>query len=105
MKQLYQARDSFEAQLLKDRLQAQHITAVVLGDGLTGAAGELSAMVFPTVWVVEADDLAPAKRVLAEFLAQVPEVEDTQAWICSSCGERVDAEFALCWQCGAARPA
>jgi hypothetical protein len=104
MQKLYEARDSLEAQLLKDRLQRQHIPAVVLGDGLLGGAGELPAMVFPTVWVVESRDLVPAKRVLAEFL-HAPQSEGVdRAWTCPGCGERVEAEFDLCWQCGTARP-
>jgi hypothetical protein len=104
MKKLYQARDSLEAQMLRDRLQAQHIPAVVLGDGLLGAAGELPALVFPTVWVVESRDLLPAERVLADFLRAPASVEGDQAWDCPGCGERIDAEFSLCWQCGRARP-
>ena len=104
MQKLYEASDSLEAQLLKDRLQAQHIPAVVLGDGLLGGAGELPAMVFPTVWVVESRDLVPARRVLAEFLSARHADSADQAWRCPGCGERVDAEFDLCWQCGTARP-
>jgi hypothetical protein len=104
MQKLYEARDSLEAQLLKDRLQTRHIRAVVLGDGLLGGAGELPAMVFPTVWVVESRDLVPAKRVLAEFLHAPPSGDAGTAWVCPGCGERVDAEFDLCWQCGTARP-
>ena len=104
MQKLYEARDSLEAQLLKDRLQAQHIPAVVLGDGLLGGAGELPAMVFPTVWVVESRDLAPAKRVLADFLGAPAPEGAGRAWVCPGCGERVEATFDLCWQCGTARP-
>lgn len=103
MQKLYEARDSLEAQLLKDRLRIRHIPAVVLGDGLIGGAGELPAMIFPTVWVVEDRDLDPARRVLAEFLAPPPS-SDADAWVCPNCGERVDPGFDLCWQCGTPRP-
>ncbi len=104
MQKLYEARDSLEAQMLKDRLQSRHIQAVVLGDGLLGGVGELPAMVFPTVWVVESRDLEPAKRVLDKFLGVPHPAGLGRAWDCPSCGEQVDAEFDLCWQCGAVRP-
>jgi len=43
MKELYQARDPVEAQLLKDFLASYHIETVTQGEYLTGAAGELSS--------------------------------------------------------------
>jgi hypothetical protein len=55
MKKLYQARDRIEAQLLKDFLASHHITTVVQGDYLSGAAGELPALMFPVIWVHRSD--------------------------------------------------
>lgn len=99
MKRLYQARDTIEANLLKDRLAERHIAARIFGEYTVGAIGELPAIHFPEVWVEE-EDLVPARRVVAEFLAPAP---DKGRWRCAECGELVEGQFDLCWKCGAPR--
>ena len=47
MLKFYEARDSLEARQLVDALAAHRIEATVLGEYLSGAAGELSALEFP----------------------------------------------------------
>ncbi len=101
MQSLYQARDPFEAQLLHDYLSDRHIGTVVLGGYLAGAAGQLPALNFPVVWVVEDADLPRARQLLQEFLA---EGESRSAWHCPRCAETVDGALLLCWNCGASRP-
>lgn len=103
MQQLYQARDRLEAQQLIDLLSEAQIEAVVLGELLAGAAGELSALNFPTVWVVDNGQMVRARGVLASFLARQTESVEGQPWHCATCGVEVDAEFALCWNCGGGR--
>jgi hypothetical protein len=101
MQKLYQASDAMQANLLKDHLAAYHIQAVVLGDYLSGAAGELPAINFPAVWLVKDRDLVRARQLLAEFLTPVT---PASAWQCPGCAADVDGEFALCWRCGTPRP-
>jgi hypothetical protein len=105
MRSLYQAADSLEARLLIDELALDRIEAVVLGEYLTGAAGELSALNFPTVWVVDEAQYGPALRVLERFLAERGGTATGAggAWHCARCGAEVDAGFDLCWNCGAQR--
>lgn len=102
MKELYLARDRVEAQLLVDFLDRKLIEAVILGDYLAGAAGELPAGIFPAVWVVEDEDLPRAREALAVFLQPDP-AQSAGPWICPACGERVEAGFDLCWNCGRSR--
>lgn len=102
MLRFYEARDELEAQLLIDYLADAHIEATVLGRYLSGAAGELSAMSFPMVWLVENQDETRAKQLLNEFL-QRRQASDAADWVCSHCGTRIEGEFDLCWQCGVAR--
>jgi hypothetical protein len=104
MQKLYEARDRIEAQFLRDFLEQHHIAADVFDDYLAGAAGELPAMIFPTVWVLEDRDLVRARQLLAEFLTRPRGQNRKGRWKCAGCGELVDAEFDLCWNCGAARP-
>jgi len=101
MQSLYQARDPLEAQLLHDFLGDRRIATVVLGGYLAGAAGQLPAINFPVIWVVEDSDLPRARQLLREFLA---EVGSPAPWRCPACGETVDGGLLLCWHCGAGHP-
>jgi hypothetical protein len=99
MRRLYQARDRIEAQFLLDFLDRHLITATMLGDYLSGAAGELPLDIYPTVWVMQDDDLPRAREILALFLEQ-PGSDGETPWSCPDCGEAVEAGFELCWNCG-----
>ncbi len=102
MQRLYQAQDEIEAQLVCDYLGNAHIPATVLGRYQSAAAGELPALAFPWVWVLEDRDLARARELLREFLARRRDPRG-EPWTCA-CGTRVEAEFDLCWHCGRERP-
>ncbi|AGA92017.1 hypothetical protein Thimo_3345 [Thioflavicoccus mobilis 8321] len=102
MQRLYVARDRIEAQLLADLLERHRIRAEIFGDYLAGAAGELPANIWPTVWVLDDADLARAGTLLAQFLADAARPPG-EAWVCPGCGERLDGSFELCWRCGRPR--
>jgi len=105
MLKLYEAADRIEAQLLMDLLRSYHIETVLMGDYLTGAAGELPANAFPVIWVVEDEDLPRARELLADFHSTRAQVgkADPAPWECAYCGEQVESGFDLCWNCGKAR--
>jgi hypothetical protein len=103
MHRLYQALDRIEAQFLRDFLDRHLIEAVVLGDYLSGAVGELPADIYPSVWVVDDRDLDRARGLLRRFLADCDGRGRDGPWTCPQCGETVDGGFDLCWQCGRAR--
>ena len=102
MRRLYEARDRIEAQFLCDFLDRHLISATILGDYLAGAAGELPLNIYPTVWVMEDEDLPRAREMLARFLDE-GSAEPGPAWDCPGCGERMEAGFDLCWNCGRQR--
>ena len=101
MRRLYEAADRFEAQRLVDFLGEHRIPAVILGDFLSGAAGELPATIFPAVWLVEDQHWFMAQALLREF--QQPEPSLQAAWVCPVCGETVEGTFEVCWNCGSQR--
>lgn len=105
MYRFYQAQDELEAQMLVDYLRSSHIAATVLGRFQAGAAGELSAMHFPWVWLIEARDAIRANQLLEEFKQERDGAAQQPAWTCPLCDIQVEHEFDLCWQCGAVRPA
>jgi len=104
MQRFYQARDDLEAQLLIDYLGASHIRATVLGRYQSGAAGELSALTYPWVWLAEERDLQRAQELLADFQRLQAGAHTAAPWRCAECGNQVEGQFDLCWQCGAGRP-
>jgi len=103
MKRLYQALDRIEAQLLVDRLKAVGIESVVLGDYLSGAVGELPATVYPEVWLIDDADAYRAEDLLQDFTTRAERKGDNRPWRCANCGEWVDAEFDVCWNCATPR--
>jgi hypothetical protein len=97
MRRVYTAENVFDACIVRDRLLEQDIEAVVQGELLTGAIGELPPDSRPSVWVRENADHAAARRIIDQF-----EREDAEAgpdWHCRHCGEDNAATFALCWNC------
>ncbi|MCG6861191.1 MAG: DUF2007 domain-containing protein [Chromatiaceae bacterium] len=102
MRRLYQARDRIEAQFLHDLLDQHRISAAILGDYLSGAAGELPLDIYPTVWVTDDDDLPRAQALLARFLERT-KMQVGSSWVCPNCGEPVEPGFDLCWNCGRER--
>jgi hypothetical protein len=103
MQPLYTARDRIEAQLVHDHLDRHLIRTTILGDYLAGAFGELPADLSPSVWLIDDEDLGRARDLIDRFLAeQTASPNDGEPWHCPSCGETVEADFDLCWNC--ARP-
>ncbi len=104
LKRAYIAADPVDAHMVRGMLEALGIDAVVKGDIAWSARGETPPMddTAPQVWVDEAD--VPAAR---EAIARRERGEAGQGgeWRCPSCGERLEAQFTQCWNCGAARPA
>jgi hypothetical protein len=100
MLKFYEAQDSLEARQLIDALAAHNVEATVLGEYLSGAAGELSALSFPWVWLINNEDLNLAQSVLDGFLVSRGSLPKAGPWVCTHCGAEVDAGFDICWQCG-----
>jgi hypothetical protein len=102
---VYAARDSLEAHFLKSVLETEGIRAVVLGEILAAARGELPLTVetLPSVWVHEADR-ERATELAATISIPQEDVVCQPAWTCRRCGERHEGAFSECWQCGASRP-
>jgi len=102
MHRLYEAADRIEAQRLVDFLAEHQIPAVILGDFLTGAAGELPANIFPAVWITRNGHRFMAESLLREFLCSTGATGGD--WVCPGCGETVEDGFQVCWNCGTSKP-
>lgn len=102
MQRLYEAIDRIEAQMLADLLRSQGIEATILGDYLSGAAGELPALQFPVVWILDGAQVGRARQLLRHFLERGVKCNGT-AWCCPHCGEWSDPGFEICWNCATPR--
>ena len=98
MIRVYSAADPADAQLVRALLKGNHIEAVVQGEDLWVARGELpiTPETAPSVWVHDGD--AQRARALIEERQQ-PRTVQKPPWTCPSCGEQVEGQFSECWRC------
>ena len=103
--EVYSAADGAEAAFLRDMLEDAGIRTRIVGDSLQSAMGllPLGAETAPRLWVFRADH-DRARELLAEYervhLAPHPDDDlPEETWVCPSCGEKVEADFELCWNC------
>ncbi|WP_175944579.1 DUF2007 domain-containing protein [Caballeronia sp. BCC1704] len=65
---------------------------------LNGALGEIPAdQCSPEIWIVDDRDEALARRMLDR--AQKGPDANARPWFCKHCGERLEPQFTVCWQC------
>ncbi len=101
MRTVYTAASLIDAQLVLDRLQAADIDAVMAGQQLVGALGDLPANLGPTVNVLNNEQYLLARSVVEDYLQSISTVEKN--WICDNCGEPQEGNFQQCWKCGRLR--
>ena len=103
MKLIHTAKHPTEAHLIRGMLEAEGVRALVKGDQLYGAYGELR--VLPTVWIFDDALAMHADRLVIDFLrGSAAHKYGHQRWTCAQCGENLEGQFTDCWKCGAARP-
>ncbi len=106
MRQVYVAKNPAEAHLLKEILESGSIQAVVRGEFLWGARGELpiAPETCPSVWVIDDADYERAMEVIKDFRSEQTNSDlESKEWKCKQCGESNEGQFTECWQCGASR--
>ena len=102
MKRVYEAQNPTDAHLLKDILDAHDIEAIIKGDLLWVARGEVPDS--PSVWVVNDEDYEEGMQVVRKYLSKgTADKSIEKEWKCKKCGEMIETQFSECWQCGAER--
>ena len=102
MQRVYTSSDPVSAGLVLSVLEAAGIRCLLRNQYLTGALGELPVTeCWPQVWVLDERDEQRALRLIAEALPR--DGAQGEPWTCGVCGERLEAQFQQCWQCGARR--
>jgi hypothetical protein len=89
------------ANLLRERLAGEGIVCLVRNDELSTALGEIPFVeCYPELWVVD-DEVYPRARLLLDNWL-VEQAEPRTSWQCA-CGELLEGQFEVCWQCGRER--
>lgn len=132
MKLVYVAADLARAEIIRGMLAEEGIRALVEGEMLQAAVGDIPfTSAYPRISVEDADfeaarriiidsgiDAAPPShcRTCGYDLRGLPEPrcpecgepfdqrEHFKPWKCPGCGELIEGQFTECWQCGAAGP-
>jgi len=87
-------------EIMKDILKMHNIESHIKNQYLSAAVGEIPPHEsWPQLWVSD-QDFEHARKIIEEAEKDSPESQDVL--ICSKCGEEVEGQFAVCWNCGAA---
>lgn len=104
MKLVHTAKHPTEAHMIRGMLEAEGVRAMVKGDQLYGAYGELP--VLPTVWILDDALVAHAENLVIDFLRGTAARKYAhERWTCARCGEKLEGQFTECWNCGQTRTA
>ena len=99
-KAIYSAAEQSSLAVLQSFLAEHGIKTEITNTYLSGAAGELPVFeCWPKLMLLDEDQREYAMRLIAEF--NKPLSPGMTQWRCPSCHETVDAELAVCWNCGA----
>jgi len=87
-------------EIMKEVLSMHNIDSHIKNQYLSGAVGEIPPNEsWPQLWVAD-QDFERALMIIEE--AQRDSPESQEMLICSKCGEEVEGQFAVCWNCGTA---
>ena len=84
---------------LKNVLEGEGIDTYVVNEFAAGGAGDLPTFdTWPELWIEDDSRFEQARAIIDRILSD----ERRDDWYCRSCGEKIDAAFRLCWNCGQA---
>lgn len=102
MHRIYSNPDLAIVHLARHELQKRGIDSIVRGDNLqsVGVPSE-----WPELWLVDAGKIEEAAEIIQNVVDSYEEEEEESApWTCPTCGEEVEPQFAVCWNCGTQKP-
>ncbi|MCG6870019.1 MAG: DUF2007 domain-containing protein [Gammaproteobacteria bacterium] len=102
MRKVFTAQNAVFPGFLKQVLEDRGIRCVIRNEHLGSAAGELPVNeCWPELWVADNRDAEFARSLID---AALRDGEGRDAWDCPGCRERIEGQFAQCWNCGCLRP-
>lgn len=104
MRKIYTHPELAMVQLAKNELQNRGIDSVIRGEHLASVAGGGASFdAWVELWVVDDARLQEAAQAIQETFEHTAE-EAGKPWTCPNCGETIEPQFAVCWNCGHKRP-
>ena len=102
MKKLYSASDIVTAGHLQSVLENEGIACWIKNLSLAGGIGEIPATeCWPEIWLRRDEDYNRALAIITAIMKPSSPVKP--AWRCS-CGELLEGQFEICWNCGKGCP-
>jgi len=99
MKVFYASLKAHEIHHLKNLLESAGIRCRLRNEGLSTLAGEVPFTECAMQLVLENEsDGGHANSLLREMNGR--SAAATGTWNCTGCGERLEAQFTACWNCG-----
>lgn len=99
MRKIHTSPSLLEIAHLRNLLQAEGIDCQIRNDRLAGVMGEIPFVeCWPELWLTRPGDALRARGLIDLALRPSPAAEP---WICQTCGEHIEGQFAACWKCGA----
>jgi len=105
MRRLHTTSDRTVAHMLRGALESADVPAIVEGEHLVPLQGELPAGVSAEfhVSIVDDEQFPRASIVFRRWIEDQTAPRLPVRWTCEACGERHEAQFHSCWQCGTER--
>ncbi len=104
MRKIYSHPDLGVVHLVKNALENRGIQASVRGEhgaAMIGAATGIDA--WNELWIADDTRVTEAIRIV-QTQTDDGEAPGGDPWTCPSCGEELEAQFAVCWNCGESKP-
>jgi len=102
MKKLYSTSDTVTAGYLESVLKNEGIDCWIKNLSLAGGIGELPPNeCWPELWLRRDSDYNRALAIITDIVK--PAGTRLSGWRCS-CGEQLEGQFEICWNCGKSRP-
>ena len=93
-----------EVGLRKGLLEDHGIACFVRNEQTAMASGRIPFTdTWPELWVLNDADAARAKEILDQGVG-IEDRASTGSWRCPGCGEEIEGQFSVCWNCSQERP-
>jgi len=107
MKRIYTAMNLTDAHLVRGLLESEGIEAVVQGEFLWTARGEvpITTDTAPSVWIADDANYERAMEVVNKLQSSEESSDpENKEWKCDKCNETNEGQFTECWRCGDSAP-
>lgn len=103
LQEVYRAQNLIQGGLIMALLKQSQIEAILEGDILASAGGELPLgwATAPQVMVLR-KDFDKARQIVMDWEATALEAQQAESqpmWLCPKCSEEIEGHYEICWNC------